>query len=204
MLAPPYYLDQSITKGAIKDFQLFITRYPNSVKVKDAKECIDKLTANLEKDFTNSKLYYDIKEYKAAIVSLNNFIKDYPASKFKEEAQFYLCLSHFYYALNSVADKQLPRFLEAIDVINNFTMLYPDSQYANKLNLIKAEIENKLNQNKIYYEKDHRIWQEAVTRDIKQISEITGNIYLSTLIIGKRANQISQQTKEELDEIIRI
>jgi DNA-directed RNA polymerase subunit K/omega len=48
--------------------------------------------------------------------------------------------------------------------------------------------------------KDHRIWQEAVTRDIKQISEITGNIYLSTLIIGKRANQISQQTKEELDE----
>jgi len=145
MLAPPYYLDQSITKGAIKDFQLFITRYPNSVKVKDAKESIDKLTANLEKkDFTNSKLYYDIKEYKAAIVSLNNFIKDYPASKFKEEAQFYLCLSHFYYALNSVADKQLPRFLEAIDVINNFTMLYPDSQYANKLNLIKAEIEKQI------------------------------------------------------------
>lgn len=43
-----------------------------------------------------------------------------------------------------MADKQLPRFLEAIDVINNFTMLYPDSQYANKLNLIKAEIEKQI------------------------------------------------------------
>mgnify|MGYP001187670277 FL=1 len=48
--------------------------------------------------------------------------------------------------------------------------------------------------------KDQKIWQEAVTRDIKEMSEITGNIYLSTLIIGKRANQISQQRKEELDE----
>jgi len=42
--------------------------------------------------------------------------------------------------------------------------------------------------------KDQKIWQEAVTRDIKEMSEITGNIYLSTLIIGKRANQISQRT----------
>jgi outer membrane protein assembly factor BamD len=145
-LAPTYYLDQSITKEAINDFQLFITRFPRSNKVAEAKDCIDKLTANLEKkDFANSKLYYDIQEYKASIVSLNNFIKDYPASNFKEEANYYLCLSHYYYAINSVRNKQLDRFLQALDVLNNFMSLYPNSQYINRLNSIKADIQKQIN-----------------------------------------------------------
>ncbi|HNY75336.1 MAG TPA: outer membrane protein assembly factor BamD [Bacteroidales bacterium] len=145
-LAPTYYLDQSTTKEAIKDFQLFISRYPNSSKILEAKDCIDKLSANLEKkDYANSKLYYDIQEYKASIVSLNNFIKDYPASNYKEDANYYLCLSHYYYAINSVKNKQLTRFQQAMDAINNFMSLYPNSQYINKLNDIKAEIQKQIN-----------------------------------------------------------
>lgn len=38
-----------------------------------------------------------------------------------------------------------------------------------------------------------------VTRDNQELAEITGNIYESLVVIGKRARQISAQTKEELN-----
>lgn len=38
-----------------------------------------------------------------------------------------------------------------------------------------------------------------ITRDIKQLTEKTGNIYESIVIVGKRARQISVATKEELN-----
>lgn len=37
-----------------------------------------------------------------------------------------------------------------------------------------------------------------ITRDLQQISEPTGNIYYSIIILGKRARQISIKTQEEL------
>ncbi len=38
----------------------------------------------------------------------------------------------------------------------------------------------------------------TVTRDVNQLNELTGNIYKSISIIGKRANQIQIKMKEEL------
>lgn len=38
-----------------------------------------------------------------------------------------------------------------------------------------------------------------ITRDNERIAEITGNIYESLAVIGKRARQISAQQKEELN-----
>ena len=40
----------------------------------------------------------------------------------------------------------------------------------------------------------------TVTRDIMNLSEETGNIYDSVAIIGKRANQISADIKQELNQ----
>jgi len=37
------------------------------------------------------------------------------------------------------------------------------------------------------------------TRDIKELSELSGNIYESLVIIGKRARQITVKEKEELN-----
>lgn len=37
------------------------------------------------------------------------------------------------------------------------------------------------------------------TRDIKELSELSGNIYESLVIIGKRARQIAVKEKEELN-----
>ena len=38
----------------------------------------------------------------------------------------------------------------------------------------------------------------TVTRDVNEISEITGNVYEAAAVIGRRANQISTDLKEEL------
>lgn len=46
--------------------------------------------------------------------------------------------------------------------------------------------------------KEQKLSPNAEARDLKDLESITGNIYLSTVIIAKRANQISQQIKEEL------
>ncbi len=44
--------------------------------------------------------------------------------------------------------------------------------------------------------------EEAVTRDIEKFSQDTGNIYESVVVLSKRANQISQEMKEELNKKI--
>ncbi len=40
----------------------------------------------------------------------------------------------------------------------------------------------------------------TVTRDMISMAEQTGNVYETVCIIGKRANQISQEMKKELDK----
>ena len=39
----------------------------------------------------------------------------------------------------------------------------------------------------------------TITRDVRKLESQTGNIYETISIIGKRANQISAEMKEELD-----
>lgn len=44
----------------------------------------------------------------------------------------------------------------------------------------------------------HVVPNTTVTRNINDIDQTTGNIYESLVIVSKRANQISNQIKEEL------
>jgi BioD-like phosphotransacetylase family protein len=46
--------------------------------------------------------------------------------------------------------------------------------------------------------KDQKLSPSAEARNLKDLESISGNLYLSTVIIAKRSNQISQQIKEEL------
>lgn len=42
--------------------------------------------------------------------------------------------------------------------------------------------------------------QSTVTRDLKKFSEPTGNLYESVVIMSKRANQLSTDIKEDLEQ----
>lgn len=47
-----------------------------------------------------------------------------------------------------------------------------------------------------------KIANHAITRDIRELMDPTGNIYESVAILSKRANQISIDVKEELNSKI--
>lgn len=46
--------------------------------------------------------------------------------------------------------------------------------------------------------KEQKLSPSAEARNLSELEGATGNLYLSTVIIAKRANQISSQIKEEL------
>ena len=70
-------LDQENTKNAIEGFNIFLNKFPNSTKVEDCKKMINDLEDKLvEKSYLNAKLYYDMKQYKAAVVALSNSLKE--------------------------------------------------------------------------------------------------------------------------------
>lgn len=45
-----------------------------------------------------------------------------------------------------------------------------------------------------------RVESNTVTRDLSSLAEPTGNIYETTVIIAKRANQIAAEVKQELSK----
>lgn len=46
--------------------------------------------------------------------------------------------------------------------------------------------------------KDYKVASNTVTRNLADLAQPTGNIYESTMIIAKRANQIAAEIKQEL------
>jgi len=131
MLSPRPELDQSYTSNAIEAFTYFQRRYPSSDKVDDAQELISELEDKLvEKSYINAKLYYDMEEYRAAVVALDNSLKDYPNTKHREELMFLKLESSYLFALNSVADKQQERFQAALDEYYSFVEEFPESEFS--------------------------------------------------------------------------
>lgn len=129
--SPGPTLDQENTHKAINNLQLFINKYPQSPRVAQSNEYIDLLREKLQaKDFGNAKLYYDMGEYKAAIVAFKILLKDYPDSKFKEEALFYSTRAYFLLASNSIESKKEERFKSTLQSYYTFIDAYPTSKYS--------------------------------------------------------------------------
>ena len=128
--SPKYSLDQESTTEAIRGMQAFINAFPQSKRIKDANEVIDKLRFKLQKkSFEAAKLYFTIEEYNAAITALNAHLKDYPDSQFKEEAYFLIVKSFYIYATKSIIKKQKERYVATTESYDTFAALYPSSNY---------------------------------------------------------------------------
>lgn len=129
MQSPRPELDQSSTTQALDAFKLYMIRYPNSSRIPDCKKIIDKLNEKLmEKAYLAAQLYYNLDNYKASVVSLNNCLVDFPESKYREEIMFKLVKSKFMLAVNSVQSKQTERFQDAIDEYFSFIAEFPESR----------------------------------------------------------------------------
>jgi outer membrane protein assembly factor BamD len=131
--APDYSLDQTSTYQAIDQMQAFINRYPNSPRIKECNEIIDKLRDKLErKAFEAAKLYYKIGDYKAAVIALKNSLTEFPDTKYREETLYLTLKSSYLYALNSVSEKKKERMMQVIQYYYNFTTEFPNSNHLNE------------------------------------------------------------------------
>lgn len=128
LLSPQTSLDQTFTKRAISELELFIERFPYSEKRDTVNLYIDNLQRKLEKKaFDNAYLYYKTGSYRAAVSALKNVIIDYPDTAYKEDILFYIIKANFDFASNSVHAKQAERFREVIDAYYEFVDYYPNS-----------------------------------------------------------------------------
>ena len=151
--APSYSLDQSISKDAIKDFEYFADRYPQSTRIPEVNACLDKLQSQLErKDFEIAMGYFRTENYHAAYVSLKNFLNLYPHSQYREEAMFTILRSGYQYAANSQESKMKERLQSVINDFENYVATFTDPKYVstsqtiyNKTKALLAQIEEQEN-----------------------------------------------------------
>jgi outer membrane protein assembly factor BamD len=130
-ISPRAELDQESCKNAIEGFNVFINRFPYSPKVAEAKNYVKELQDRLvEKSYMNAKLYYNMKEYKAAVTALSNSLKEYSDSKYREEMMFLKLNSLFQYAELSYANKQKERYQATLDDYFSFMEEFPESKYS--------------------------------------------------------------------------
>jgi outer membrane protein assembly factor BamD len=130
-ISPRSELDQESTKNALEEFSLFINRYAYSPKVDECKKMVAELQDKLvEKSHNNAKLYYDMTQYKAAVVAINNSLKQYATSKYREEMMYLKLHSLYLYAFNSMPDKQKTRYQDTLDDYYSFMEEFPKSEYS--------------------------------------------------------------------------
>ena len=130
-------LDQDNTRNALEGFNIFLTRYPNSPKVEDSRKMIKSLEDKLvEKSYLSARLYYDRKEYKAAVVALNNSLKEYANTIYREKMMYLKLNSLFQYAELSLVNKQKERYQATLDDYYSFMEEFPKSTYSKDVNSI--------------------------------------------------------------------
>ena len=144
--SPRSSLDQTSTLEAIREFQIFINRYPASEKVEEANELIDELRGKQEKKiFDQAILYYNLRDFVASVTTFNRLTRDFPDSGLREEAMFNIVRAYFEYAQMSIPQRQTERYTEAINAHNRLLRHFPESSFLTQSERFhdqaKAEIE---------------------------------------------------------------
>lgn len=131
MQSPRPTLDQANTYAAIESFQVFLVRHPTSQYAADAEKYLAEMKDKLvDKSYLTAKLYYDLGQYRASIIALNNSLDDYPETRHREMLMYLLLRSSYLLAENSVPSKMRDRFQSALDDYYSFIGEFPQSQYA--------------------------------------------------------------------------
>ncbi len=115
--------DQSATKEAIQNFEIFLLTYPQSSHFRDVLQkiiyCKTKVAAH---ELGIAKFYFQQGAYHAAITRFETILKTYPAIYFQDEVLFY----------NGEAYFQEESREKAAEIFQSLISKFPDSQFAKK------------------------------------------------------------------------
>ncbi len=146
MLSPIHSLDQKDTNTSIEKLQIFIYNYHSSIYVQEANNLSSELQEKLEKkEFEISKQYYTIRDYKAAIRSVDNFIGEFAGTKYREEAMYYKFLSSYEIAINSIQSKKMERLKDLKQLHSSIIKYYPETIFLEQLSSIMLIVEKEIN-----------------------------------------------------------
>lgn len=132
--SPNPKLDQTVTHRAVDALQLFKNMYPFSSRVDEADILIDELQEKIAyKSYFNSKLYYEMGYYRAAVIALGNTIYDFPNTTYREDIRYMIFKSKYFLAVNSVEELKRERLIDARDEYFNFIDEYSESKYTREV-----------------------------------------------------------------------
>ena len=148
LLSPKPRLDQTVTQEAIEALELYKNIYPYSDRVDEANRLIDELQDKLVyKSYLNAKLYYDFENYKAAVIAIDNSLKEYPDSQYREELKFMLLRAKYLLAMNSIEEKREERLSSALDEYFSFVDEFPESEHLKEAQKYYEDVASLLNYN---------------------------------------------------------
>lgn len=127
--SPEFQLDQTNTIQAVAAIQDFLNRRPESKFRAEAESMSNELQKKMEvKAFEGAKLYYSLRYYQSAVVALNTFQQQYPASAYGEQAAYLKVVAQHELAKESVEEKQRERYQETVNNYQTFIDAFPQSK----------------------------------------------------------------------------
>lgn len=139
LLSPDVQLDQSLTKGAIQQLELYLEGYPQSERAPKAQETIRELEDKLSyKELLSARLYYNLgtfmgNNYDACIITADNALQDHPYSKYREDFIYLSISAKYEMALVSEDSKIQSRYRDVIDDYYSYVNEYPDGKYTKEV-----------------------------------------------------------------------
>ena len=138
---PETKLDQTATYEAVTELQNLLEYFPSGRFASKAQELIFDLQDKLvEKEYLSAKLYYDLGDYfgncsnggsnyQACIITAENAIIDYPYTSRREDFAVLILKAKFELAHQSVEEKKVERYHDAIDEYYGFSTEFPESKF---------------------------------------------------------------------------
>lgn len=145
MQSPRYSIDQRDTYTAINKLQGFINNYPDSELLDQANVMVEELTTKVEKKaYEIAKQYNTISDFKASIKATENFLSDYPGTKFREDAMYLRLEAMYNLAIRSFETLMEERFSDAASAYKSLMKFYPESKYKEEADKMMASITEEL------------------------------------------------------------
>ncbi|MEG2612900.1 MAG: outer membrane protein assembly factor BamD [Alistipes sp.] len=147
-MSPGPTRDQTMTGHARVAINEFMSRYPKSTRIEEFQK-IDStlLQRQYDKSYNNAYTYYKIGHFKSAIIALRNALNDYPASSHREQIMYLTVVSSYKLASNSIASKQIDRYLSMLDSYYSFVGEFPDSEHVKELKRMEQHAKDFLDKN---------------------------------------------------------
>ncbi|MDT0649619.1 outer membrane protein assembly factor BamD [Autumnicola edwardsiae] len=143
--SPSYNLDQTETDKAVVLLQTYLDTYPEGEYAEQANDMATELRIKLEKKaYEIAKQYHKTMDYKAAVVSFDNFITTYPGSPFREAAFYYKFDAAYELAINSYLQLMQERLVEARGYYDAYKKYYPEGEYQESIEASLDDIDVRL------------------------------------------------------------